>query len=435
MRRAQLVIAGAALGVVLPLSAAHADSTVVVHGLGFAPDSSTNLAVVGCSGLYDAAPAGVTTYLSPSPGGPAGSRALKYQLSGGTAVGSQHHVDSLAATTVAGLSVLAPHGTTGVAYAVFQDPQDAGGTLAWVGQAPVSVGSGGWQRVAATGLTYHWTRYDLGTGQPAGDDPAQVQESPDQAQDQVRPDATVAEFLSAHGGDAAGLYAVGLGCDGHEFKVDALQTGSAGDVTTYDLEGYTTTTGISGSATRVEAGVPVTVRGSVSSDLVGPPAQGLLVLEAQQPGRGFTPVDGATIQLSGAGVSATVVPTTHTVYRWRFGGSATADAGVSAPFVVDVASAVTARPDLAAAGSDGAGAVVGRTLPARGGARVTLWRVARGGPVAVASAHTDAEGAYSLRVPADQAGTWRYYVTVPAGGGNLAGRSPVQTFSSARATR
>lgn len=443
MRRALFVVASATAGVVLPLSAAHADDTVVVRGLGFAPDSATNLAIVGCSGLYAADAGGVTTYLSPSPDGPAGSRALKYQLAGGTAVGSQHHVDSMVATTAAGLSVLAPHGTTGVAYAVFRDPQDAGGTVAWVGQAPLSVDAGSWQRVEATGLTYSWSRYDLATGQPAvgaatpdGATPAGTgQDVSGQAAGADDGPATVATFLADHGGDAAGLYAVGLGCDGSPFKIDALQTGSAGDVTTYDLEGYTTTTGISGSATRVRAGDPVTLQGSVSSEQVGPPAQGLLVLEAQQPGHGFVPVDGATMQLSGSGVSATVEPTAHTVYRWRFGGSASADGSVSAPFVVDVASAVTAQPDPGAAGADTAGAVVGHTLPGRAGARVTLWRLAKGGPVAVSSARTTADGAYSLEVPAEQAGNWRYYVAVPAGGGNLAGRSPVQKFSSPKAAQ
>ncbi len=450
MHRAVFVVASAVAcaitGAVLPLTAAHADSTVVVRGLGFAPDSSTNLALVGCSGLYDAAPGDVTTYLSPSPDGPAGSRALKYDLDGGSAVGSQHHVASMAATTVAGLSVQAPRGTSGVAYAALQSAQDAGTDLVWVGRAPLTVGAGAWQHVDATGLTYTWTHLDLATGRQAvasggstdpADGPAAPADGP--AAPAARPGpATVDDFLAARGGDVPGFYAVGLGCDGNPFKIDALQTGTPGDVTTYDLEGYTTTTGITGSATRIAAGDQVTLRGSVASDLVGPLAQGLLVLEAQQPGGGFRPVDGAALQVDGGGVSATVQPTAHTVYRWRFGGSSSADGSVSAPFVVDVASVVTAATASGRDGADGVDdtvAIAGSTLPARPGVRATLWRVGPGGPVAIGSALTAADGSYAIDVPAGRAaraGGWRYYVTVPAGGGNLAGQSPTQTFGPPR---
>jgi hypothetical protein len=265
------LVVGALAAALAPWGAAHADSTVVVRGLGFAAGSSTNLAVLGCADLYSTGGASPTTYLSPSPGGPAGDRSLKYDLAGGVAVGSQHRVSSLQSTTVAGLSVLAPHGTTGVAYAGYQAAEDAGTDLIWVGRAALSVGAGAWRELRATGLAYTWTRYDLTTRGPVG---------------RSAGTATPADFQAGHGGDGAGFYALGLGCDGNPFKIDALRTGSAGDVTTYDLEGYTTATGISGSATRVAAGDDVTVRGQVSTDMVGPLAQGLLVLEGAAVRRG-----------------------------------------------------------------------------------------------------------------------------------------------------
>ena len=56
MRRAFFIVVGAVAAALLPfslpVSAAFADSTVVVRGLGFGADSTTNLAIVGCSGLY-----------------------------------------------------------------------------------------------------------------------------------------------------------------------------------------------------------------------------------------------------------------------------------------------------------------------------------------------------------------------------------------------
>ncbi|MFC4783539.1 hypothetical protein ACT8ZV_03635 [Nocardioides sp. MAHUQ-72] len=416
MRRALVIIVGAVVAALVPFSAARADSTVVVRGLGFSADSMTNLAIVGCADLFGIGGGSPTTYLSPSPGGPAGSRSLKFDLDGGTAVGSQHRVSSMAATTVAGLSVLAPQGTSGVAYAGYQSPEDAGTTLVWVGRAPLSVAAGPWRRLDAPALTYRWTKYDLASRQPV---------------DSGAPtSSTVRAFMAAHGGDGAGFYALGLGCDGRPFKVDALRTGRAGDVTTYDIEGYTTATGISGSAMRISAGDALTINGHVSSDMIGPLAQGLLVLEAQSFGeQGFKPVDGAALEVSGGGTSATVSPTTHTVYRWRFGGSSSAEGSVSPVFTVDVAPVVTATPDVAAAKAGGQLAIVGTTTPARPGTRVTLWQVGPHGPVRMGTDTTDADGAYRVTVPRGETGGFRYFVTVPAGGGNLAGQSPTQSFA------
>jgi hypothetical protein len=399
------VVVGALAAALAPLGAAHADSTVVVRGLGFAAGSSTNLAVLGCSDLYSTGGASPATYLSPSPGGPAGERSLKYDLAGGVAVGSQHRVASLQSTTVAGLSVLAPHGTTGVAYAAYQAPGDAGTDTIWVGRAALTVAAGAWREVQAPGLTYTWTRYDLATRAPAG---------------RSAGSATVPDFQAGHGGDGAGFYALGLGCDGNPFKIDALRTGASGDVTTYDLEGYTTATGISGSATRVAAGDDVTVSGQVASDMIGPLAQGLLVLEAQQYGEdGFSPVEGAAVRVSGGEASATVQPRRHTVYRWRFGGSSSAGGSVSPPFTVDVAAVVTAQTVT----TDGARAVVGTVLPARAGSQVTLWQATASGPVSLGGSVVDTAGAYRIPVPEDVSGRWSYFVTVPAGEGNLAGQS------------
>ena len=413
MRRVFLVLAGAVVVAVLPLSAVSADSTVVVRGIGFAAGSSTSLAIMGCDAMYDSPGAAVATYLSPSPGGPAGTRALKYDLDGGTAVGSQHRVASMTGTTVAGASVLAADGTSGVAYAAIQSPEDDGTTLAWIGRASFAVDAGAWRQVNAADLTYTWTRYDFATQRPVGEDGGS---------------ATVPAFVARHGGDGPGFYAVGFGCDGHAFKVDALRTGSPGDVTTYDLEGYTTATGISGSAARVTAGEPVTLHGTLSSDMIGPLAQGVLALEAQPFGEsGFTPVAGAALDVSDGQVTTTLTPTTHTVYRWRFGGSSSADGSVSPLFAVDVAARVTAAPDPSAAAD--APAIVGETAPSHGGLRATLWRLGPKGPVAVGSDLTAADGSYRIPAPADQQGRWRYFVSVPAGDGTLAGQSPTQVFA------
>src|SRR6476646_5654062 len=117
-------VLAAALAVV-PAGAASADDTVLVRGLGFPADGLTNLSIVGCSGIFDRVPEPIATFLSRSADAPAGTRSLKYDLGGGNAVGSQHRFTSLAATTVAGLSLAAPDGASGVAYAGYQAPADA----------------------------------------------------------------------------------------------------------------------------------------------------------------------------------------------------------------------------------------------------------------------------------------------------------------------
>ena len=143
----------------------------------------------------------------------------------------------------------APNGTAGVAYAGYMAPADWSTNLVWVGRSSLTVGAGGWQQVDATGLTYTWTQYDLSTMRPVTDAEADP--------------ATVPAFLAAHGGDGPGFYATGFGCDGQPFKIDALRYGTAGAVTTYDLEGFTSTTGITGSATSITAGESVTLGGTV----------------------------------------------------------------------------------------------------------------------------------------------------------------------------
>ncbi len=400
-----------ALGGVAGAAPAAADDTVVVHGLDFTPGSLTNLAVTGCSAVFDRVAEPIATYLSHGPGAPLGSRSLKYDLAGGSAVGSQHAVASMAATTVAGLSVLAPEGSTGVAYAGYQAPGDRGTNLVWVGRAPLAAVAGGWQRVEATTLAYDWTRYDLEARQPV--DPAEP-----------APVAmTVPDFLAAQGGDGPGFYAVGFGCDGHPFQIDALRIGAPGQVTTYDLEGFTSIAGISGPTGPVTAGDEVSLGGSLRVAQGDTPAgHGLLVLEAKPYGaETFSPVEGGAVE--GPDVTLSVTPTVQTTYRWSFAGSWSLDGSLSPTVTVPVATGVSAvldDPGLA----DGAPLVVsGTATPARPGVDAVLWRVTARAGTLVARAPVAEDGTFRFEVPAALAGPGTYVVRVPDGAGNLAGES------------
>ena len=415
MRRALIIAGGAALAAALSMSPARADSQVVVRGLSFPAASATNLAIVGCAGVYDRRPEPIATYLSRGDG-PAGSRSFKYDLAGGNAVGSQSGVASMAGTTAAGLSVFAPAGSAGVAYAGYQAPADWGTNLAWVGRAEISAAAGQWQQVDATGLTYAWTQYDLADHQPVTQD-----ENP----------ATVPAFLAAHGGDGPGFYATGFGCDGQPFKVDALRLGTGGAVTTYDLEGFTSSTGIAGSASTITAGETVALGGMVRDGQGGELPHGLAVLEEQKFGtEHFVPVDGAAASVAGGDPHALVQPEQRTVYRWSFAGTWSTDGSVSEPFTVEVAPAVTAVAEVVpGAPADVAGASVtvsGAVTPAKPALRVTLWRVSGEDRTVVDSAPIAEDGSYRIEVPDAEGGPWRYVVTVPAASGNLAGTSPVE---------
>lgn len=407
MRRPIAIAVGLLMAAVFWAAPAKADSTVVVRGLDFPEGSTTGLSITGCAGIFDRAAEPIATYLSRSPDAPAGTRSLKYDLGGGNAVGSQHQVGSMAATTVAGLSLHAAEGASGVAYAGYIAPADWTTGLIWIGRAGLEEAPGGWRPVEATGLTYTWTQYDLSTWQAVA-----AAEAP----------SAVPEFLAAHGGDGPGFYAVGFGCDGRPFKIDALRLGSAGDVTTYDLEGFTSTTTITGSATRIVAGDSVTLEGSLRDNRGKPLPHGLLVLEEQEYGaHGFTQVDGATEPVGDGDPRVTVQPDTRTVYRWRFVGTWSVDASISATFTVEVGSVVVATVDDSAAG--GPLVITGTVTPGGTHLRATLSHLGVDGRSEVATTRVGRDGTFRFEVRDPDPG--QYVVSVPAGDGNLPGESAV----------
>jgi len=327
VRRVLGIIAMAVTVLGLGVAPARADSTVTVHGTDFPDARAAQLTLVGCASLYQRSTEFLLPRISRGPG-PAGdgraglgTRSLKYDLAGGNAIGTLSYVDSMVGTTVADLQVYSRAGAQGVAYAGFQSP-DAGGTHdLWIGRAPLRA-NGSWQRVDATALSYTWAEFDMRTGQPTGETEGAS--------------ATVAAFAAAHGGDGAGFYMVGFGCDGLPFYMDGWRVGAPGTTTTYDLEGLTTHPTIGGSATSIEAGDQVRINGSVRDGMGRRLARGTMILEAKPVGgSGFLPVQ--VVDAAATDPSVTVAPTESTIYRWRFVDRPLATGSVSAEFRVDVA--------------------------------------------------------------------------------------------------
>src|SRR4051794_25945342 len=261
--------------------------------------------MVGCDDLYQRTDEPLLPMVGQGPGAaPAGSRSLGFDLAGGNAVGALFTVDSMLSTGTASLAVNAAGRSTGVAYAGYQAPADAGTIMLWLGRAELVTPGGAWQTVDATSRSYTWAKYDMSTGQRVADGPGVPR--------------TVAAFAEAQGGDGPGVYTIGFGCDGAPFSMDQMRVGSPGAVTTYDIEGLQTMVTIAVQPTdAVREGDEVTITGRLHTQTGDPVRHATMLLEQSKPGTGrWTPVLVADVGPGGA--RATVTPEADTLYRWRF---------------------------------------------------------------------------------------------------------------------
>lgn len=371
--------------------AAAATTNVVVRGTAFPDPLTAQLSLAGCATMSAVSPESPQPRIGIGPGvAPSGQRSLGFDLAGGNAVGALFMRPSMAATTTADLQVHAEAGARGVAYAGYQAPADDGTVRVWVGRADVVATASGWQRVDATRLAYTWTKRDLKTG-------AQLLPGPAAA-------LGVGAFMAGHGGDGAGFYTLGFGCDGRPFSLDTFRVGTAGSVRSYDLEGLATTTTISGRHD-VVAGDPVRLTGSVRDQSGARIPDGTLVLEQRSsPGAPWETVfrdderlDPVVVDADGSDPVVELVPERTTSYRFRFADRPLAEGSASAPFQVNVTPVLSAR---ATAERE----VVGRIRPAVPGAVVTLWPAGSTSGGALARAEVDAEGRYELNVPREVGG-------------------------------
>lgn len=315
MRRV-LTVAALVCTLWVPVAAASADDTVVVPGLAF-PSDETYLSYFGCESPTQDSAAPQVRIGKGSSGAPAGTRSFGFRMPAtGTAAGPVHYVDSVAATTVAGLSARAAEGSTGVAYVWFA-PTGLDAGQAWVGRTDLAVGPD-WQEVDTATAAYTWTLYDTVAGRVVEDGGS----------------FDIAAFTAARG-DGPGYLMAGFGCDGQEFFVDALRYGSPGEVTTYDLEAIPVTATIQPSVSTVRAGEEVGLLGTTQ----GPdgPVGASLVLEAKPQGSDrFRPVGGPVHATAEGVVTLSVVPRKTTDYRWYLPETGYADEAWSEPVRVVV---------------------------------------------------------------------------------------------------
>lgn len=394
MGRATGVLAATLLLANLPAPAQAAPATAapgatgatIVRGTAFPDPLTATLSFTGCQTLHGVSGEVPQPFIGRGPDTPpTGTRSLGFDLLGGNAAGALFMRPSMTGTTTAEVAVHSVAGASGVAYAGYQEPADGGTTRIWIGRASVATGAG-WQRVDATRLSYTWTKRDLRTGVPLLAGPTTP--------------ATVASFATTHGGDGAGLYTLGFGCDGESFSLDTFRVGSAGAVRTYDLEGLATTTTIAG-AHAVEATEETRLTSGVR-DQSGAPVPGATTILEQRstPGGAWsTVVDAHDVPVVvTAGTAAAVTPERTTTYRFRFVDRPLAEGSVSTPFVV------TVTPKLTARFVPGERVVTGTIDPAVPGTLVTLWPSGRTTGTALARAEVRRDGSYELSVPPEAGG-------------------------------
>jgi len=312
-------VAAAAFGVAGLAAPSYADSTVTVQGTAFPDPARANLSFVGCADLYQRTDELLKPTIGVGPGAaPSGTRSLGWDLAGGNAVGAMFPVDSMVGTT-ASLAVNSVGRATGVAYAGYQEPADAGTSLLWLGRSELITPGGAWQTVEATTRVYTWAKYDMTSRQQVAPGPGGP--------------TGVAGFVAAHGGDGPGVYTIGFGCDGTPFSMDALRVGAPGEVTTYDVEGLRTEVSIS----REPGGSDdeVTISGRLRTMTGDPIPHATMVLERRNPhSRVWKPVVVADVR--NGRVQATVAADERAFYRWRFVERPLAEGNASMALLLDL---------------------------------------------------------------------------------------------------
>ena len=414
MRLSLSLLASAALvgAVLVPAAPAHADTTVVVHGV---DTESDFLAIQNCADWASAPNQGAGTISITRTQPALGQRSYRVgDFPTGSAVGFAHDIPSVATDPVLTLSVLATSGTTTVVRLLFSTASDT--VNYWEGKAtPTLSPSNDYQVLDLAPLTYTWTQRSQTTNQPTG----------------MTTSGTPTTFVATHGGDGDALALVGLGCNGETTQFDGLQFGHAGAVTTFDFEGYLTTVAASPAQT-VAPGAAATLSTTVTATASnGEPATvhgG--VVDLQQSNNGAWSTVTAGVEMSeDTGLATTVVhPSVTTTYRWVYAGAGECcEASTSEPFTITV-KATPSQPALTASAkkkvTQGKSIVVkGKVTPAQPGATVTLWAQKSGADKKLGTGVATVDGSFQIKVKAKKPGKLVLYVTTVATAASTAGTS------------
>jgi len=409
MMRRLLTVIFAALLMAGTFSPAHADSTVVVHGLN-TPNPFFPV-YFNCDGTLGADSSGLQLQITKSNPTPTlGTRSLKVTWSTSAAFGFLRSGSSSHVADVLSIKMFSDWDQKGTAI-IRMTPADTASGYYWIGHGETGwITSGSWQNVDATAVSYAWTLYN-----------------PQDQATSTTGTGTLASFAAAHGDGPADAF-LGFGClgNGPAVTIDGFRAGPSGSATTLDFEQQLSKLSISRAPTTITAGQSSTIHGKII--IAGSPASGASVaLDAKPAGSStWSKIASVTADQNG-NLTKVVKPTKNTSYRWRFIETTATKGSVSTAVSVGVRTAVSASIVDATLRKGQNIVVKGGTFPHKVGVAVTLWRKTSNGAVVLARSTTHSDGTYKIGAPANAKGTWTVFVTVAAATGNLEGKSPLRS--------
>jgi hypothetical protein len=417
------VLTGAlALGLLITFAAspASADQVVVVNGL---PDVSSNY-FVGEADCVDAtkyAPSSLGMFfpVTTDPSGDVeGSRMFGVDPTGsgggfGPAVVVQSPSTNTVLTTRVDFPDAAGSGLAVVHYLPDGDTSDPVYVGAWtVSPAPAQ----GWSTVDASDVTYTWQSLSsTGVTSAAGT-------------------GTLASFVGTHTGTAPeASLALLFGCNGQSFNFDHFQYGYITNITTVDFESYTSTVAITGSKSKIVAGAAVTLDGAPSIVQYSPFTGSETVTLLAKPfgASTFTPVGTAdstydSTTKSDLPAELVVHPKKNTSYEWQVPDDNQTVGSTSPVFTVKVATKITGKLADSTLSKGQTLSLRGKTFPHKVGRIIYLEKKKGRRWVKIAHVRVHKRGVYTLRTVVSSVGVWKVRAFLPAGGGNIAGHSPIR---------
>ncbi len=250
MRRT-LMVAALAAALSVPIASAAADSGTSSCAASTSP-SDTYLTYFGCDNLFQSGNQAPQVRIGSKGAAPLGKRSFGLLVPGsGTASGPVHLTDSVAATTG---QLLRPR----------RRGRLHRRRLRLVRHRRPRRGPG----LGRARRPQRGRELDHRQLRPGDATPGSCWTPPPATRSTTAAPAASPRFTRAHG-DGPGYMLAGFGCDGGDFSIDALRYGSPGAVTTYDLEGLTSTNAIIGKVNGRVRASGVSVRSGTEVTLVG----------------------------------------------------------------------------------------------------------------------------------------------------------------------
>ncbi len=294
-----------------------------------------------------------------------------------------------------------------------------GDTGVWRGRSALGAdSSSGWHAVTVDATaTYQWRHFNA-----------------DGVADQDADNATVADFVNAHGGDGGGAW-VGFayGCDGNAFFVDALSVETSAGNRIFNFEGYGTNTYLTTGGEMVKqvtitygerVGFTAHLRSKVGSE----PRSGILRIDS----KAFSAKKWskyANRKLGKGGNERVLLhPARGVSYRASYAGNTAWEASTSNVLQIRVRSKLNASIADPTVTKGHPFVTAGRVLPGRA-AKVRLQRFVHKKWTTVKGIVSGKDGRFRISAPAKSVGVSYWRIEVAPGRGNLGAHTPTMKLT------